>query len=198
MVPHMLLYLSSWPVFMEYHSFASNNRNLWSYRASRDGEGSLPDLHAIIFWRCTPMTFLLGTRRKRARSSCVSSFPRTLAWVSPNCWGSWDWWTSEDCSIDWTLWLYRDQGKTMKAFHLLSLRGCHGQLPNITLADSSHDCWQWRPQPYDLGCVLAVEYLPKTHIWKGVLSRSVVLGKPGNPGLVGHPSIMTLKTLVEY
>lgn len=43
-----------------------------------------------------------------------------------------------------------------------------------------------RPQPYDSCCVLAVEYLPKTHIWKGVLSRSVVLGKPRNPGLVGH------------
>lgn len=88
MIPHMLLYLSSWSVFMEYHSFASNNRNLWSYSsvASRDGEGSLPDLHAIIFWLCTPMPFLLGTRRKRDHSSRVSALPRTSAWVSPNCW----------------------------------------------------------------------------------------------------------------
>lgn len=181
MIPHLLLYLSSWPVFKEYHSFASNNRNVWSYIsvASRDGEGSLPDLHAIIFWLCTPMTFLLGTRRKKAHSSRVSSLPRTSAWVSLNCW---DLGTHEQMGTLLIAHCDSTEIEEGPAFHLLSLWGHHGQLPNIILSNSSHDCWWWRPQPYDTCCVLAVEYLPKTHIWKGVLSRPVVLGKPRNPG----------------
>lgn len=125
--------------------------------------------------------------KKKERSFLLCLFsPKDISVSVSQLLRSWSWWTSGHCSIDCTLWLYRDRGRTEKAFHQLSLRGHHGQLLNITLSDSSHDCWWWRPQPCDSCCVSAVEYLPKTHIWKGVLSRSVVLGKPRNPGLVGH------------
>lgn len=65
---------------------ALNNRNVWfqSSVASRDGEGSPPDLHVIILWLYTHMTFLLGARRKRACSYGVSFPIRTSVWVSLN------------------------------------------------------------------------------------------------------------------
>lgn len=105
--------------------------------ASRDAEGSPPDLHMIIFWLCTHMTFLLGARKKWACSSpwCLFS-SKVISLSVSELSRSWNWWRSWDHSIDFTLGFYTDQARILKAFHLLSLQEHHDQLPKVPLSDS--------------------------------------------------------------